>query len=424
MISTKFLQTVEKSATLLINEQSRIRESSGQSIIKFGFGQSPFLPPAFVVDALKQEAARKEYAPVQGLETLRKSVATFHNQVNGLSCSAADVLIAPGSKILIFNILACFKQLDVFIPGPSWVSYQPQAELLNHRVFRLNTSFEKRWRVLPEDLDKAFSKKTDPSVPTVLMLNFPGNPDGLTYRADELKSLAETAKRLNIIVIADEIYGLLDHYDQHISLAIYYPEGTITTTGLSKWCGAGGWRIGAAIVPPELGVDFKETLLGIASETYSCAPTPMQLAAIEAYNWKAETADYLTKQRAILRGIGNYCFERLTVMGVRLHAPEGGFYLFPDFEAFADKFKAKGLLTATDMCSAMLTDVGVALLPSGSFGLSDTYFAARLAYVDFVPTYNSENSVDVLSADFVLERDAPRIVEGMDRMEKWLAALA
>ena len=47
-----------------------------------------------------------------------------------------------------------------------------------------------------------------------------------------------------MIVVSDEIYGKVDFEGNHQSLARYYPEGTIISTGISKWAGAGGWRLG------------------------------------------------------------------------------------------------------------------------------------------------------------------------------------
>ena len=64
------------------------------------------------------------------------------------------------------------------------------------------------------------------------------------------KSIAETARRNNIYILSDEIYGQLHHEGNHVSIAKYYPEGTIISSGLSKWCGAGGWRLGTFSFPP------------------------------------------------------------------------------------------------------------------------------------------------------------------------------
>ena len=109
------------------------------------------------------------------------------------------------------------------------------------------------------------------------------------------------------------------------------PERTITTTGLSKWCGGGGWRFGAAFLYENIEPEFKQVLIGIGSETYSCAPAPVQMAAKVAYQNYDDTLEYLSKQTNILKQIGNYCSEQLNASKARVHAPEGGFYLFLDF---------------------------------------------------------------------------------------------
>ena len=75
----------------------------------------------------------------------------------------------------------------------------------------------------------------------------------------------------NIHILSDEIYGLLNFENNYSSIADYYPEGTLVTTGLSKWCGTGGWRFGTMLIPEEFKQDFKNVFLGLASETYSCA---------------------------------------------------------------------------------------------------------------------------------------------------------
>jgi len=67
---------------------------------------------------------------------------------------------------------------------------------------------------------------------------------GMTYTASELSELALVLKRYNVLVLSDEIYAGVTFSGVHSSLASFYPEGTIITEGISKWCGAGGWRLG------------------------------------------------------------------------------------------------------------------------------------------------------------------------------------
>ena len=92
---------------------------------------------------------------------------------------------------------------------------------------------------------------------------------------------------------------------------------------------------------------------------------------------------YVENQRTILRVIGMHIHKALTDAGLNAHAPEGGFYLLLDFTAYRQPLKDIGLSTDTEICTRVLEDTGVALLPVKSFGLPTEALCARLAYVDF-----------------------------------------
>ena len=419
MFSSEHLVSVEKSQTLLLNEQSRQLESEGQDIVKFGFGQSPFLPPQWVRKELAEHAAAKEYTPVQGLAALRETVAEFHGQLEGREVQAQDVFIAPGSKILLYCILRTVTQADVLIPAPAWVSYAPQASLCGHTAIRLTTSHEARWRVTPEVIEDAVRSKKDAGTPTVMILNYPGNPDGLSYTAEELEAIAQIVRKHQILVISDEIYGLLHHQGEHISLARYCPERTIVTTGLSKWCGAGGWRLGVALLPADCNAAFREGMLGIASETYSCAPAPVQYAAITAYQDSDALQQYLQGQRKALAFCGGWSQQQLVGNSqVRVHPPEGGFYLFLDFMAYADALKQRGINDSDALCMDLLAKTGVAILPGTAFGMEPDYYSARLAYVDF------DGEAVLQKGQYDISHDFPNIEAGIKRIIGYFDSLA
>lgn len=422
-----WLRAVEKSQTLLLNEQSRQIETAGREVFKFGFGQSPFPPLPAAVDALRAHAAAKDYTPVQGLPKLRAKVAEFHRAVDGIDVDADQVLVAPGSKLLLYTVMAAFRRADVLVPAPAWVSYAPQAELLGHTAIRVHTDFERRWRVTPEAVERAVRAKGNARVPTLLVLNHPGNPDGLGYTDDELRALSQVFARHDILVISDEIYGLLDHAGTHVSLARHHPHGTVVTSGLSKWCGAGGWRLGVALLPKALDGAFKDTLLGIASETYSCASLPVQLAACSAYEWSAETQAYLAHQRRLLAGIGGWIADELRAAGVQVHRPTGGFYLFPDFSDHAQALQRAGVRSSQELCERLLRDTGVALLPGDAFGMPPEHLCARLAYVEFDGSAALEASreLGLQRALGAAERQAlfAKTMRGVHQLTRWLAAL-
>ena len=263
---------IQPSATLRINELSNQLRSEGKDIIKLGLGQSPFPVPDRVVDALKEHAHEKDYLPVKGLKGLREAIAGYINRSERMRCTWEDVLIGPGSKELLFMLQLAYYG-DLLIPRPSWVSYAPQARIIGRSVHWLPTHAENNWQLTAEELD--IICRDDPSRPRILILNYPSNPTGCTYTDDQLLAIANVARKYKLILLSDEIYGEVHFEGKHKSIARYYPEGTIISTGLSKWAGAGGWRLGTFIFPPELR-PLQDAMAIIASETYTA-----QLALLE-----------------------------------------------------------------------------------------------------------------------------------------------
>src|SRR4051812_34908966 len=113
--------SLRPSPTLAINELCNRLSTEGRSLHRLGFGQSPFPPPAAVVDALRENAWRTAYPPVQGVPELREAVAAFHRDRYGIEVGAEDVLIGPGSKELIF-LVQVIERSELLLPAPSWVS--------------------------------------------------------------------------------------------------------------------------------------------------------------------------------------------------------------------------------------------------------------------------------------------------------------
>ena len=217
------------------------------------------------------------------------------------------------------------------------------------------------------------------------------------------------------------------HFEgRHKSIARYYPEGTIISTGLSKWAGAGGWRLGTFIFPPELR-PLQDAMAIIASETYTATSAPIQHAAIAAFNGGEDLDEYLKQSRRVLKVVGEYLHRRLTDMGAVVQKPEGAFYLFPDFSNFREALARRDIKTSQALCQSLLENTGVAILPASDFGFVPDHLAARLAFVDFdgaeaLALAGKEYGEQELSDDFV-KQACPRLVTAMDKMEQWLTGL-
>lgn len=411
---------LNQSATLLINEKCNELIKQGKTVCKLGLGQSPFPVPDIVQEALRRNAHQKDYLPVKGLLALREAIAEFNFRHQKINCSADDIMVGPGSKELIF-ILQLVYYGELIIPTPSWVSYSPQARIAGRHVTWVPTSEENEWRLSPEKLDLIC--RADPNRPRVVILNYPSNPTGSTYLKTNLKKLGDVARKYNLILISDEIYGMLDHNGDHLSIANYYPEGTIISSGLSKWAGAGGWRLGTFTFPENLRW-LQNAMATVASETYTSTSAPIQHAAVTAFGEHPEIDDYLYHSRRILKALGNFIARRLGAKNLTMPSPKGAFYLFLNFKNYREKLQAKSILTSYELCDALLNDIGVALLPGMDFGRQPEELTCRLAYVDFdginiLGKAMNEFRNETLDELFI-KQFCGKMCDAISRLEIWL----
>jgi aspartate aminotransferase len=404
------------SATLLINEKSDELIKNGKMVCKLGLGQSPFPVPTSVVEELKVNAHQKSYLPVKGLPQLRAAVADYHRKIHRIFSTEEDVLIGPGSKELMF-LLQYVYYGDLVIPTPSWVSYAPQAQLIGRQVRWLCTTKENRWLLSAEELDAHCEK--DPNKPRIVILNYPSNPVGVTYTVEELKRIAEVARMYRIILLSDEIYGELHHKGKHISIARLYPEGTIISSGLSKWCGAGGWRLGTFTFPSSLRW-LLDAMASMASETFTSTSAPIQYAAVRAFEGGTDIENYLWRCRWILDKLGNKLATKLNEADIFTPTPEGAFYFWTDFSNYTEKFHSRGIRNSNALCTKLLEDTGVAILPGFSFGMKPEELIARIAYVDIDGTKSINEAKMYKSADEIddefLEHYCGNVLKAINQM--------
>jgi aspartate aminotransferase len=304
------------------------------------------------------------------------------------------------------------------------VSYSPQARIVGRHVYWVQTHADNYWRLSPDQLDMIC--RTDPHRPRIIILNYPSNPSGYTYPLERLKELARVARKYRVILVSDEIYGLLHFNHQHVSVARYYPEGTIISSGLSKWCGAGGWRLGTFSFPPQLNW-LRDAMAIVASETFTATSAPIQYAAVTAFRGGEDIESYLFHSRRILKALAKYLVRRLTEIKVKIPMPQGAFYLFPDFGIYREKLAGRGIYTSVEMCKALLEETGVAMLPGHDFGREPAELTARIAFVDF----DGEQALQSVFRDyldreidesFILAR-SPRLVTAFDLIRDWFSGL-
>ncbi len=414
------LRGLSTSATIAIQQLCREMTNEGKSVYRLGLGQSPFPVPNPVVEALRENAHQKDYLAVKGLEELRHSLVGHHKRTFGIECGVEDIVIGPGSKELMF-ILQLVYDGEIIIPMPAWVSYYPQARIIGRHVNRIMTTRENCWKITASEVDAIC--RLDPERSRLLILNYPSNPTGQTYSPEELKELAQVLAKYKVLVLADEIYAKLTFSGNHRSIVSYYPQGTIFSGGLSKWCGAGGWRLGLFVVPECLRW-ITDAMATVASETFTSTSAPIQYAAVAAFQQNRDIDLYVEKCRKILAALSVAIMKKFKNTKVTVLPPQGGFYIFPDFDHYRERLLKKQVITSIDLCDQLLQETGVAILPGADFGRPKDELTARLAFVDFdgdaaLHNYPDNAQID----DAYLQNYCGRTMQAIDLVVEWLAQL-
>jgi len=413
-------------SNLKFNEKIKQLQSEGRSIYHLGFGQSPFPIPQFAQDELKKYAHVGEYLPVAGLPELREAICKLHKKhdcLENISCD--DVVVSPGSKELIYQMMNIING-DVILLAPTWTTYKPQAGLAQKKVLLVNTTFESGWKLTPEVLDEAIQSEGLKEGSMIVLCN-PDNPTGATYTADDFVLLSKAFRKHKLLVLSDEIYSRLSYNNDHVSIAKFYPEGTILSSGISKWASCGGWRLGYLVFPPNM-KQLRQVLIGASSQTYTTASAPIQYASIQLLRFDERGQSYARHCSRILNAVCKYSCNKLREVGVKVHNAGSGYYIFPDFEVIRPALNKLHINTGEEMCEKILKETSVALMPGGPHYLhSIEALTVRLCYVNFngIKAIQESEAVGMdgqLPDDFINIYCKPTI-EAIDKICEWVKKL-
>lgn len=362
-------RSLPTSPTLAANERIRARRAAGQPVVHLAFGEAglPVLPA--LAEVLIGASARNEYPPVAGTEAARLAAAGYWER-RSLPTDPDLVLLAPGSKALLFGLLSLLPG-DVVLPRPSWVSYAAQAQLAGKSVIGVPIPAEAGGVPDPARLERAvLDARRAGRHPGSLILTLPDNPTGTLASPSLLAEVCAVAGRLGLTVVSDEIYRDLVHEGETFrSPAELLPENAIITTGLSKNVALGGWRIGAARLPDSpLGRGLRGGLAGVASEIWAGLSAPMQPVAAFAFSEPEAIRLHIDACRALHGAVSRALHAELRSCGVECRAPQGGFYLYPDLEPFRDRVGRRGIELGVELAEWLLERHGVAVLTGAAFG--------------------------------------------------------
>ena len=348
--------------TIEMAKKSRALAAQGHHVVNLSLGEPDFDTPEWVKDAGIQaiEKNRSHYTPVPGIPELRSAVAEKLRRENQLDYLPSQIIVSTGAKQSIANaVLALVNPGDeVIVPAPYWVSYADLVEFAGGVVVSPAAGLATGFKITAEQLRAACTPRT-----RLLVYSSPNNPSGATYSPSELESLAEVLRDFpDIFVISDEIYEYIRYEEPYVSLATLpgMLHRVATVNGLSKGFAMTGWRLGYLAGPQDV-VDACEKI----QSQFTSAPTSItQYAALAALESGQSSVRYMvdefTKRRALF-------FEAMSqIPALRMHLPEGAFYLFADATAY---LAPNGFDSATDLCLHLLDTAKVSSVPGEAFGL-------------------------------------------------------
>lgn len=333
-----------------------------------GIGEPDFDTPAFIRRAAAEalEAGYTHYGPAPGLPEFRKTIAATWRARRGLACEAANVVVTPGAKpILFFAMVALLEPGDeVLIPSPAFPNYQSIAEFMGARVVPVPLLPAKGFDV---DLDALRARIT--SRTRLLILNSPHNPTGGVIAPATLAAIAELAQRHDFTVMSDEIYAGMVYEGESPSIATLpgMAERTVVVDGFSKTYAMTGWRLGFGIMPEPLA----KHMAALMNNSNSCTATFVQKAGEAALTGPQDEVASMVEEFRVRRDL---VVERLNAIpGVCCGRPPGAFYAFPNIVVPG--------MTSAQLADRLLDEAGVVTLPGTAFGEGGEGYL-RLSYAN------------------------------------------
>lgn len=334
-------------------------EVSGISdILKLTLGEPDFNVPEHIKQAAITSIAENDshYAASNGTIALRQAITGFLKDQYELDYDAgSEVIVTVGATEAIYTVLTSLlnKGDKVLLPTPIFPLYIPVTLVGGGEPVFIDTS-SNDFILSPEMLRSAIEEHGE-SIKAIV-LNFPSNPTGVTYSAEEIEALANVLRETNIVVISDEIYSELTYESTHISMAKYLPEQTILLNGVSKSHAMTGYRIGFLAGPAEL----VSKLSLIHQFTITTATNSAMAAATEALSTDLGRQDTL-KMKAEYKTRRDYIYETMTSLGFTIPNPKGAFYIFAKIPA---GYNQDDFAFARDLAH----NNKLAVIPGSSFG--------------------------------------------------------
>ncbi|WP_125708862.1 aminotransferase class I/II-fold pyridoxal phosphate-dependent enzyme [Lacticaseibacillus porcinae] len=326
-------------------------------MVRLTLGEPDFNTPEHIKQAAIKaiDDDQSHYTANAGDPRLRAAVSkTWHDKYGVDYRSDDEILVTVGAtEAIAIALQGLFAPGDaVLVPAPVYPGYIPLLTLNHIKPIIIDTRAND-FSLTSEMIDQTIAAHPDDHIAGII-LNYPNNPTGITYNAEQLKALAATCVAHDLMILADEIYAELTYGAPHVSIAKFAWDNTVIISGLSKSHAMTGWRIGFLLAPAAI----TQALKKIHQYTVTAATTVAQIAGIEALeHGQNDGAD----MRVIYQQRRDYLLKALQNIGFSAIDPQGAFYLFAKLP---ERFAADSEKFCTDLAKADR----LAIIPGTAFG--------------------------------------------------------
>ncbi|MBQ5379617.1 MAG: pyridoxal phosphate-dependent aminotransferase [Paludibacteraceae bacterium] len=358
------VQQIASSQSLVMAARAKQMQTAGIDVISMSLGEPDMDTPAPVRRAAQEAIDNhwSHYGPVPGLLSLREAVAAYHNH-DAISYTGEDVIVSIGAKMAIYNAIQTLINPgdEVIIPMPSWVSYTEMVKLAQGVTVPVQTTFDDRYCLTPQQLRAALSVHT-----RLLILCSPNNPTGSVYSQDQLAALVDVLRDYpEVTILSDEIYNALNYGQPAVSLASFpeIADRLILINGVSKAYAMTGYRIGWLLSKNR---EFIKACTRLQGQQLTCATMVAQKAAEAALTGSQDCVEQMRQVFAARREL--ICRLAAEIPAFQFTEPQGAFYLFPDVSAIG---------TGDEVAERLLDKAHVAVVSGSAFGCPE---CIRLSY--------------------------------------------
>ncbi|XP_059662676.1 probable aminotransferase TAT2 [Cornus florida] len=309
------------------------------------------------------------YAPTVGLPQTRLAIANYLSRNLPYKLSPDDVYVTSGCTQAIDVSLSILSRpgANILLPRPGFPIYELCAAFRQLEVRNFNLLPEKSWEV---DID-AVEALADHNTVAMVIIN-PGNPCGNVYSYQHLKKIAEIAKKLKILVIADEVYGHLAFGDKpFVPMGVFGTVVPVLTLGsLSKRWIVPGWRLGWFVTTDPTGNFKHPKMVERIKKIFDICGGPATFIQAAVPNIFEQTEDVFFKKTInILKQTSDICSDLIKDIPCITcpHKPEGSMAVMVKLNLSL----LKDISDDIDFCFKLAKEESVIILPGLAVGLKN-----------------------------------------------------